>query len=141
MGWLLVVGDEDITRNLVPEDAHGCHPVNPCPPFPRLGIGGGGAGWGVDYGGLVVAGAALGVHSPWHRLSDQVSPSVDGGYPDSVPCGGWALAVSGGEREAVVPEDLEEGVQEEVSDSPSQGGRLDADGCPGALGGAGAVEA
>ena len=67
--------------------------------------------------GLLVAGAAIGVHPPRHGGSDQLLPSVDGGYPDSVPCRRRALAVSGGERGAVVSGDVEEGVEVEVSDA------------------------
>ena len=70
-GWLLVVGGGDIARNVVPEIPQGGHPVDPCLPFPRLGIGGVGAAWGVGHVGLVVAGAALGVHSPPHGMFDQ----------------------------------------------------------------------
>ena len=74
---------------------------------------------------LVVADAALGVHLPWHGPSNQVSPPVDGGYHDSVPCWGRTLAVRGGERGAVMSGDVEEGVDDEVSDSLPQGGRPD----------------
>ena len=140
-GWLLVVGGGDVSRDVVPEVAQGGHPVDPCLPFPRLGVAGGGAGWGVGHVGLVVAGAALGVHPPRHGVSDKVSPLVDGGHPDSAPRGGRALAVRGGERGAVVSGDVEEGVEEEVSDALPQGGRLDQGGRPDALGGAGGVEA
>ena len=131
----------DVSRDVVSEVAQGGHPVDPCLPFRRLGVTGGGAGWGVGPVGLVVAGAALGVHPPWHGVSNKVSPPVDGGHPDSAPRGGQALAVSGGERGAVVSGDVEEGVEEEVSDALPQGGRLDQGGRPDALGGAGGVEA
>ena len=70
-----------------------------------------------------------------------MSPPVDGGHPDSVPRGGRALAVWGGEWGAVVSGDVEEGVEEEVSDALPQGGRLDQGGPPDALGGAGGAEA
>ena len=70
-----------------------------------------------------------------------MSPPVNGGDPDSVPRGGWALAVSGGEWGAVVLGDVEEGVEQEVSDAFPQGGRLDQGGHPDALGGAGGAEA
>ena len=91
--------------------------------------------------GLVVAGAALGVHPPRHGVSDWVSPPVDGGHPDPAPRGGRALAVKVGEWGAVVSGDVEEGVEEEVSDALPQGGRLDQVGRPDALGGAGGAEA
>ena len=45
-----------------------------------------------------------------------MSPPVDGGHPDSVLRGGRALAVWGGKWGAVVLGDVEEGVEEEVSD-------------------------
>ena len=70
-----------------------------------------------------------------------MSPPVDGGPADAVPRGGRALAVWGGEWGAVVSGDVEEGVEEEVSDAFPQGGRLDKRGRPDALGGAGGVEA
>ena len=50
-------------------------------------------------------------------MSDQVSPPVDGGYPDPAPRGGRALAVWGGAWGALVSGDVEEGVEEEVSDA------------------------
>ena len=70
-----------------------------------------------------------------------MSHQVDGGQPDSVPRGGRALAVLGGAWGAVVSGDVEEGVEEEVSDALSQGGRLDQGDRPDVLGGAGGVEA
>ena len=70
-----------------------------------------------------------------------MSPSVFGGQPDSVPRGGRALAVWRGEWGAAVSGDVEEGVEEEVSDAFPQGGRLDQGDRPDALGGAGGVEA
>ena len=70
-----------------------------------------------------------------------MSPPVDGGHPDPAPGGGRALAVWGGAWGAVVSGDVEEGVEEEVSDAFPQGGRLDQGGRPDALGGAGCVEA
>ena len=54
-----------------------------------------------------------------------MSSPVEGGHPDSVPRGGRALAVWGGAWGAVVSGDVEEGVEEEVSDAFSQGGCLD----------------
>ena len=54
-----------------------------------------------------------------------MSPPVDGGHPDPAPHGGPALAVWGGAWGAVVSGDVEEGVEEEVSDAFPQGGRLD----------------
>ena len=68
-------------------------------------------------------------------------PQSNGGQPDSVPCGGRALAVWGGAWGAVVSGDVEEGVEEEVSHAFPQGGRLDQGDRPDALGGAGGVEA
>ena len=68
-GWLLVVGVGDIARDVVPEVAQGGHPVDFCLPFPRLGIGGGGARWGVGHVGLLKAGAALGVKPARHGVS------------------------------------------------------------------------
>ena len=70
-----------------------------------------------------------------------MSSPVDGGHPDSVPPGGWALVVWGGAWGAFVSGDLEEGFEEEVSDAFPQGGRLDQGDRPDALGGAGGVEA
>ena len=75
--------------------------------------------------GLAVAGAALGAVPLWHGVSDQVSPPVDGGHPDPAPRGGRAIAVWGGAWGALVSGDVEEGVEEEVSDAFPQGGRLD----------------
>ena len=54
---------------------------------------------------------------------------------------GRALAVWGGTRGAVVSGGVEEGVEEEVSDTFPQGGRLHQGVRPDALGGAGGVEA
>ena len=104
----------DVARDVVPEVTQGGHPVDPRPPFPRHGVVWGGAGWELGHVGLLVAGAALGVRLPWLGVSDKVSPQVDGGYPDSVPCGGRALAVRGGERGVVLSSDVEEGIEEEV---------------------------
>ena len=73
-GWLLLVGGGDVPRDVVPEVAQGGHPGYPCFPLPLFGAVGGGVGWGVGHVGLVVAGAALGVHPPRHGVSDQVSP-------------------------------------------------------------------
>ena len=70
-----------------------------------------------------------------------MSPRVDGGHPDPAPRGGRALAVWGGAWGAVVSGDVEEGVEEEVSDAFPQGGRLDQGGRPDAGAGAGGVEA
>ena len=70
-----------------------------------------------------------------------MSPRNDGGHSDSVPRAGRALAVSGGEWGAVVFGDVEEGVEEEVSDAFPLGGRLDQVGRQDAVGGAGGVEA
>ena len=70
-----------------------------------------------------------------------MSPRVDGGLPNLVPCWGRALAVWGGKWGAVVLGDVGEGVKEEVSDASPQSGRLDQGGRPDALGGAGGAEA
>ena len=70
-----------------------------------------------------------------------MSPLVDGGHPDPAPRGGRALAIWGGARGAVVSGDVEEGVEEEVSDASPQGGRLDQGGRPDASAGAGGAEA
>ena len=70
-----------------------------------------------------------------------MSPPVDGGHPDPAPREGPALVVWGGAWGAVVSGDLEEGVEEEVSDASPQGGRLDQGVRPDALGGAGGAEA
>ena len=74
-------------------------------------------------------------------MSDQVSPPVEGGYPGSVPCEGRALAVTGGQRGAVVPDDLEKDIEEEVSDALPKGCRLDEGGRQDVLGGARGGEA
>ena len=64
-----------------------------------------------------------------------------GGTQIRSPVGG-RLSPSGVARwGAVVSGDVEEGVEEEVSDAFPQGGRLDQGGRPDALGGAGGVEA
>ena len=140
-GWLLVVGGWDVSRDVVPEDAQGGHLVDPCLPFPLLGVARGGVGSGVGHVGLVVASAAPGVHPPQHGLSDKVSPPVDGGHPNRAPRGGRAVAVRGGKPGAVVSGDAEEGIKDEVSDALPQGGRLDQGGSLDDLGGAGGVEA
>ena len=100
-------------------------------------------GWrrlGVGHVGLAVAGAALGAVPLRHGVSDQVSPPVDGGHPDPAPRGGRALAVWGGAWGALVSGDVEEGVEEEVSDAFPQGGRLDQGGRPDGGAGAGGAE-
>ena len=140
-GWLLVVGGGDVSCDVVPEVAQGGHPVDPCLPFPRIGVAGGGAGWGMGDVGLLVAGAAPGVQPPRHGVSDKVWTPVNGGQPDSTPRRGRALAVRGGKRGAVVSVNVEKGVAEEVSDALPEGGRLDQGGRSDALGGAGGVEA
>ena len=86
--------------------------------------------------GLAVAGAACGGQPLRHRVSDKVpprvdfffdtkQPPVDRGHPDTVPLGGRAFAVGGGERRALLSGDVEEGVEDEVSDTFPQGGSLD----------------
>ena len=109
-------------------------------PAPTLWCCRGGVGWGVGHVGLAVAGAALGAVPLRHGVSDQVSPPVDGGYPDPAPRGGRALAVWGGAWGALVSGDVEEGVEEEVSDAFPQGGRLDQGGRPDGGAGAGGAE-
>ena len=71
-GWLRFVGAGDVSRDVVPEVAHGGHPVDPCLPLPRLGVAGG-------HVGLMVAGVALDVRPPRH------------GNPDLASRGGRAL--------------------------------------------------
>ena len=139
-GWLLLVGGGDVPRDVVPEVAQGGHPGYPCFPLPLFGAVGGGVGWGVGHVGLLVAGAALGVHPPRHGVSDQVSPPVDGGHQDPALRWGRALAVWGGAWGALVSGDVEEGVEEEVSDAFPQGGRLDQGGRPDGGAGAGGAE-
>ena len=73
-------------------------------------------------------------------MSEQVSPPVDGGHPDPAPRGGRALAVWGGALGAFVSGDVEEGVEEEVSDAFPHGGRLDQGGRPDGGAGAGGAE-
>ena len=70
-----------------------------------------------------------------------MSPPVDGGHPDPAPCGGRALAVWAGAWGAVVSGNVEEGVEEEVSDAFPQGGCLDQGGRQDALAGARGAEA
>ena len=70
-----------------------------------------------------------------------MSPPVDGGHPDPGSRWGRALAVLGGAWGAVVSGDVEEGVEEEVSDAFPLGGRLDQGGRPDAGAGAGDAEA
>ena len=124
-GWLLLVGGGDVPRDVVPEVAQGGHPGYRCFPLQLFGAVGGGGGWGVGHVGLVVAGAALG---------------VNGGHPVPAPRGGRALAVWGGAWGALVSGDVEEGVEEEVSDAFPQGGRLDQGGRPDGGAGAGGAE-
>ena len=69
-GWLLVVGGRDVSRDVVPKVAQGGHLGHPCVLFPLFGVAGVGAGWRVGHVGLVVAGAALAVYPPRHRVSD-----------------------------------------------------------------------
>ena len=69
-GWLPLVGGGDVPRDVVSEVAQGGHLGYPCFPLPLFGVVGGGAGWGLGHVGLVVAGAALGVHPPRHGVSD-----------------------------------------------------------------------
>ena len=69
-GWLPLFGGGDVPWDVVPEVAQGGHPGYQCFPLPLFGVVGGGAGWGVGHVGLVVAGAALGVHPPRHGVSD-----------------------------------------------------------------------
>ena len=112
-GWLLVVGDADVPRDVMPEVAEGGHPGYPCFPLPLFGVAGGGAGRGRGNVGLAVAAAALGVHPLRHGVSEEVLSPVDGGHRDPVPRGGRALTVWGGEWGAVMSGDVEEGVKEE----------------------------
>ena len=94
-GWLLVVRDGDVPRDVVPEAARGRHPGNPCFPFPLLGVAGGGARWGVGHVGLLVAGAALGVHPARHGVcSTRCRPQWMGGTQIRSPVGG-GLSPSG----------------------------------------------
>ena len=104
-----------------------------------LVLSGVGAGWGLGHVRLAVAGAALNAVRLRHWGSDQVSPPVDGGHPDPASRWGRALAVWGGEWGAVVSGNVEEGIEEEVSDCFPQGGRPDQGVRPDALGGAGGV--
>ena len=90
---------------------------------------------------LMVADATLGVHLPRLGVFAKVLPPVDSGHAHSVPCGGRALAVRGGMRGALVSGDVEEGVEEEVSDALPQVGRLDEGGPPDAWADAQCVEA
>ena len=139
-GRLLLVGGGDVPRDVMPEVAQGGHPGYPCFPLPLFGAVGGGVGWGVGHFGLAVAGAALGAVPLRHGVSDQVSPPVDGEHPDPAPRGGRALAVWGGAWAALVSGDVEEGVEEEVSDALPQGGCLDQGGRPDGGAGAGGAE-
>ena len=95
----------------------------------------------MGHAGLAVAGASPGAVPLRHGVSDQVSPPVDGRHPDPAPRGGRALAVWGGAWGALVSGDVEEGVEEEVSDAFPQGGRLDQGGRPDGGAGAGGAEA
>ena len=70
-----------------------------------------------------------------------MSPPGDGGHPGPAFHGGRALAIWGGAWGAVVSGDVEEGVEEEVSDAFHQGGSLDQGGGPDAGAGAGGAEA
>ena len=55
-----------------------------------------------------------------------MSPRIHGGHPDPAPRGGRALAVWGGAWGAVVSGDVEEGVEEEVSDAGAGAGGAEA---------------
>ena len=79
-GWLPVVGGGDVAPDVVPEVAQAAHTVDPCPPFPRHGVGSGGAWCRLGHVGLVVAGAALRVDPPRLGVSDKVSPQIDAGH-------------------------------------------------------------
>ena len=127
-------GGVAVALDMVLEVDQGGYTVDPCPPFSRLGGAQGGAGSGVGHVGHVVAAAALGVHPPRPGVSNKVSRPVDGGHRDSVPCGGRALAVRGGDKVELLSGDVEEGVEEEVSDALPQGGRLDQNAPPGCVG-------
>ena len=93
-GWLLLVGGGDVPRDVVPEVAQRGHPGYPCFPLPLFGAVGGGVGWGMGHVGLVVAGAALGVHPPRHGLSTRCRPQSMGGTQIRLPVGG-GLSPSG----------------------------------------------
>ena len=67
-------------------------------------------------------------------------PSPAAWHPDTVLCVGPALAVRRGKRGALVSGDMDEGVEEEVSDTLCQGGHLDEGGPLDALDGARGVE-
>ena len=140
-GWLLVVGDGNVSLDMVPEVAQGGHPVDPCILSRLLGVAGAWAWWGMGHVGLLVAATALGVHPPRHGVSDKVSPPFHGEHPDLAPRGGRALAVRGGEQRAVVSGDVEEFVKKEVLDALPQGGRLEQGGRRDGLGGTEGVEA
>ena len=118
----------------------GGHFVDPRPPFPRHGVGCGGARWQLGHVGLVVAGTALGVQPAPVRGVRQGVAASPLGVPRLGSRGERALAVRGGERGAVVSGDVEEGVKEEVSDALPQGGWLEQGGRVDALGGARGVE-
>ena len=93
-GWLLLVGSGDVPRDVVPEVAQGGHPGYPCFPLPLFGAVRGGAGWGVGHVGLLVAGAALGVHPPSTGCPTRCRPQLMGGTQIRLPVGG-GLSPSG----------------------------------------------
>ena len=140
-GWLLVVGGrtspETCSLKLLREAITSTH-VSLSHALVSLGLAVGGA-WAML--GSWEQMLTLGAHPPQQRVSNKVSPRVDGGHPDSAPRGGRALAVRGGEPGALVSGDVEEGVEEKVSDALPQGCRLDQSGRPDALGGTAGVEA
>ena len=135
-GRLAVGGGRDVGMDVVPEVAQGGHAVDPRPPSPCHGVGWVGAGRVVGHGGLVFADVAHRGHTLGLGISDKVPPPVERGHPDAVSWGGQAFAVGGGEQEALVSGDVEEGVEEEVLVALAQGGRLHEGGCPEGLGGA-----
>ena len=139
-GWLPVVGGGDVARDVVTEIAQRGHTVDPCPPFSRYSVSWGEAGSGMGHVWPVVAFAALGVHPPRLGVSNKMSAKVDGEHGDAVPFGGRALDVRGGKRGALVSGNVEEGVEEEVSDALPQGGHLDEGAPPDVLGAARVVE-
>ena len=78
---------------------------------------------------------------PAFGVSNEVSHPVDGGHPDAVPFGAGLSRSGVASVGALVSGDVEEGVEEEVSDALPEGGRLDEGGRPDELGGARGVEA
>ena len=110
-----------------------------CSPFLCHGVFWG-AGLEVGHVGLAVASAACRRQPVRLGVSDKVPHPVNGGHPEAVSWGGRSFAMGGGERGGLVSGNVEEGLEEEVSDAWAQSGGLDKSGSPDGLGGDGGAD-